>query len=360
MRPEPWFAPTRDVEDLIVAAYGAAVHEVVPQKGLIANALNQHITVSQKAVRIGFRPVLCEPVLPKGRPYDVLFIVGNDSEELAYALMVPGWRHAASTVVVLHDEIWPANTVRDHGWLAKVVSQADHIVTSSSSPDALYAMANLVGKPIIRRPRSIEVERFIGPQRERPLDVMGYGRRDNGQDQALAAWANMGPNRWYQHEIGHVVLDGPVWEYRASLGNKLNRSKAVVCNAARFDSYETSGEYGTRFIEAAASGCAFIGTFPKSEQFSIDFGHLPGLIPLALGADADTSQLDHYLADACLARRVAVEHRVHALRHHDSSHSVAGMMDAINLPVAPAVTGRIRHLASIADDIVAAETNSSV
>ena len=349
---EPWFAPLRDFEDLLVSAYSAVVHKVEPQRGLFVDVLNTRATLAQKAVKFGMRPVIAEPKLPAGEPYDVLFVIGNDSGELGYALRVPNWRDCARQVVVLHDEIWPANTARDRRWLGEVLSRADLVVTSSSSPDALAEFEAVVSLPLFRRPRSIEVETFVGRNSARPIDVFGYGRCDDGQNDVLERWATAeDADRWYQHEVGYVSVTGDVRHYRASLGRKLNRSKLVVCNAARFDSYGGSGEYGTRFIEAAAAGAGFVGRFPKSAAFDTDLGGLEGLVAMAVGPQADTAALDDYLADDARQRRVAVEHRVHALREHDSAHSLAAVIARCDLPLAEGVRARIAHLDQVAAQI---------
>lgn len=352
VRPVPHTGGIVEAEDVLAACLGARLHTVewaTTPSGRVARAsrpAGRLLTAS--GVAPPFRIV---PDPADGPRADLAVLLVSDMHDLTLAMGAEGWNRLADRVVVHIMEIGRRELRLFPDTFARIARHVDHVFYCFSAvpPERLRrhrvaTVASVSGM--------VDVLRF--PERaheDRAIDVVNFGRRDQGQHQTLLGWADR-TGRFYDYDTGPLTRVHSVAEHRRHFVQRLSRARVVVANLARFDQPERrlGGEsvLGLRYWEALAAGCVVAGEHPPGLAAAHPDVAAARLVTFPVGSDRLPAELARVLDDPAESGRLGARARRVALLGHDVAHRWRQIEEVAGLAPAPGISERIARLEAAA------------
>ena len=279
--------------------------------------------------------------------YDAIIFLAYLTWDLPLLERLGSLRRHSDHVVVWFFETWPSGYANGRLDLEPFHAVDDIFVALEG---ALEPMTEAIGRPATYLPMATDTLRF-GPESrdaERPIDLMGIGRRRPEQHEAMLRWAAE-HDRFYLYDTTKVDRPGDYRHHRDNIGRWYTSSKLAVCNYGKNDMPELTE--GLRIIpgrlwEGLASGAGLVGLPPNEDRQREVLGRTV-VEPFPEQAD----ELPDLLEDL-LARhgpdQAAANVRL-ALTGHDWAHRWRDLFLHLGLPVPAGLDARIEELARRAE-----------
>ncbi len=274
--------------------------------------------------------------------YDVIIFVAFATWDLQLIERLGRLRKRADRVVVWFFETWPSSY--DEGQVAyEPFNTVDRIFVATSG--AVEPLAGLTDREVTYLPMGTDTIRFgpDGPSSERPIDLIGIGRRRQEQHEAMASWAAE-RNRFYLYDSADIDRPKDYRRHRDTIGRWYASSKLAVCNYGKSDQPALTG--GLRIIpgrlwEGLASGACLIGIPPNEDMQRQVLGRTV-VVPMP----DDAADLPIFLEEALGSHGTAeISANVRlALTAHDWAHRWAELFGLLDLDPPEALAQRIGEL----------------
>ncbi len=288
-------------------------------------------------------------LLPNANPtralsgrYDVVVFVAFAIWDLQLIERLGRLRKRADRVVVWFFETWPSSYADGHVAHEPFTTVDDVFLGAEWAVDPL---ADLTGREIQYLPMATDTIRFgpDHPTSERPIDLIGIGRRRQDQHEAMLTWATE-RDRFYLYDSTDVDRPKDYRRHRDAIGRRYAGSKLAVCNYGKSDQPELTGAIRTipgRLWESLASGARLVGIPPDE-----------GMQRRVLGRTVvepmpdDAADLPIFLEDQLAsAGPEAIADNVRlALSGHDWAHRWIELFDRLDLAPPPALAQRTAEL----------------
>lgn len=342
----PWYCHPVEVEDVLCDMLQADRIDFVAQENRIADAVRHRGRVRAVVSKV---PSMAPYALPlPERHYDVAIVVVNNLDQIGLLELIDGWRGCADVMVAIVSECWPAWLDANRRIIREQLSQFDRawFLVSCLVDD----IAKESGIDVSYLPCGIDTLAVTAPRpsAERRFEVTSRGRRDAAQHEALRAFARSSGG-FYDFDTNAAGRVASHAEHRHHYMDICSRSRAFVCNYARFDQPEVCGparEFGLRYFEALAAGTVPIGQHPPEELRGEILGEGVHLLDLPLGAQEIDDALARQLTDHETLTRMGLDNRRIALQRHDVVHRWTTIAAALGLPPTPGVERRLEALDS--------------
>jgi hypothetical protein len=285
---------------------------------------------------------------PRRRAIDHVFFMAHNLWDLALLERLRVLRGQAVTVSVWLPELWPT-IFEDPRLKLEAFSLVDHFFVGLDdvvpSVQALAPQAEVHVLPV-----ATDVVRFMPHDldADRPIDVLGIGRRDVVQHDRLIDWAHKA-NRLYLYDtLEPTAVSWP--EHRAALAGLYRQSHISICNYAKHDLPQVTGGLRVipmRLFEGLAAGTVLVGMPPDEARQRNVLGQIV-VEPVVdstgqLSPWFDTSVRDPRIR-AMRSRNVAL-----ACRAHDWGHRWQTVFQTLDLPIPEGLEARLESLRRRAD-----------
>lgn len=284
---------------------------------------------------------------PLSGSYDAIVFIAHSVWDLQLLERLGNLRRYTDCVVVWFLETWPSSYV-DGRIKAEPFHTVDHIFVGMDA--AVTPLADTIGRPVTYLPIASDTLRFgpEHPEHERPIDLIGIGRRRPEQHEGMLRWA-ADTGRLYLYDTVRVARPGDMNAHRDTIGGWYRNSKLATCNFAKSDERGIVGDYRVmpgRLWEGLAAGAGLIGLPPREVSQRDLFGTTvvtpvpdhPADLPVFL-----EEQISRHGPEQAAA------HVRMALGGHDWAHRWQAMFDQLGLIVPPGIEQRIAALAERAE-----------
>lgn len=348
----PAYGAWTEAEDILTGCVGAdMVHLNMPIE-------DKRIRTRRQAGRLVRRVVGPQYVLPPAitaaaarRPlsgyYDLIVFMAHSIWDLQLLERLGQLRKHTDTVAVWFLETWPSSYVDGH-----IKTEPFHTVDAIfvGMDAAVEPLSQVLKREVTYLPIATDTIRF-GPERpdtERPIDLIGIGRRRAEQHEGMLRWA-ADTGRLYLYDTMKVGRPADINTHRNTIGGWYRNSKLATCNFAKSDERAIVGDYRVmpgRLWEGLAAGAGLVGLAPSEISQRELFGktvvepvpYHPADLPVFL-----EEQIARHGPD-----QVAAHVRM-ALTGHDWVHRWAAMFDHLGLGSTPGFEARIAELAERAE-----------
>jgi len=273
---------------------------------------------------------------PQTREQQVLILTGMDWSICDVLKAIPHWRSRFDVVCAyVFDAFLPEKPRhRSVSRFSRLIGSLDQVFIPMSACIEDYQRAFEI--PVNLLPYACDVVQFGSDRRDRPIDVIGYGRQLAQHSQIFARTYNAPTSQRMYYFTDHMGISQiyDFYAHRAWFWKILQRSRLAlsydpfVTNPERFPfSFVTQ-----RWFECLTAGCVVIGrrpTCPEANQLlnwedaTIEVPERDeDLIPFVEALLTDRERLD------------AAHHRNYqqVLSHHDWRYRVAQMLDCLGVP----------------------------
>ncbi len=284
---------------------------------------------------------------PLSGTYDVIVFVAHSVWDLQLLERLGRLRRYTDCVVVWFLETWESS-YRGGSIRAEPFHSVDHVFVGMDA--AVEPLAGAIGRQVSYLPIASDTIRFgpEHPENERPIDLIGIGRRRTEQHDAMLAWAD-DSGRLYLYDAVRVSRPADMDAHRDTIGSWYRNSKLAVCNFAKSDERDIVGHHRVmpgRLWEGLAAGAGLIGLPPSEISQQELFGttvvepvpHHPADLPMFL-----EEQIDRHGSEQAAA------HVRLALGGHDWAHRWASMFDQLGFSIPIGLELRIGALAERAE-----------
>lgn len=195
--------------------------------------------------------------------YDVAIFVAFATWDLQLVERLRALRQHADRIVVWFFETWPSSY--DDGRVAhEPFNTVDDVFVALEG--AVEPLADTVGREVTYLPMATDTLRFSPerPETERPVDLIGIGRRRQEQHDAMLRWAAES-DRFYLYDTTTIDRPRDYRRHRDTIGHWYANSKLAVCNYGKSDQTELIGDLRIipgRLWESLASGAGMVGLPP--------------------------------------------------------------------------------------------------
>ncbi|MEM7274401.1 MAG: hypothetical protein AAF547_15055 [Actinomycetota bacterium] len=279
--------------------------------------------------------------------YDAAIFMAHSIWDLQLVERLGNLRRWADTVAVWFLETWPSSYV-DGMVTLEPFHAVDHIFVGMDA--AVEPLAAALGREVTYLPMASDTLRF-GPERpdtERPIDLIGIGRRRPEQHDSMLRWAG-DTGRLYLYDTTRVGRPADLDSHRDTIGGWYKNAKLATCNYAKNDEPSIVGDYRVmpgRLWEGLAAGTSLVGLAPSEESQRALFGRTvvtpvpdhPSELPIFL--EDQIERHDH----TAVAAQIQL-----ALSGHDWAHRWSAMLDHLGLGPSPGLDRRIAQLAERAE-----------
>ncbi len=359
---QPGYIAFTEAEDVLAACTGAdliLLSESLGQVGVRARRMAGR--AARRAMRTN-RSLPTSPLphrapralRPPGEHYDVALFIGYTVWDLPLLEAVRNLRRIADKVIVWFPEVW-LSELEDHRLHHEPFGLTDAIFVGMKQ--ASHRLDDIAAPTVHHVPPAADTTRFapVSVSEQRPVDVLGIGRRDAGLHRALLDWSRKS-NKLYVYDTitGTQVPD--IGAHRQNLGDTYRRSNIAITNYAKYGLKDVTGderETPGRIWEGLASGSLMVG-FPPDEELQRELigecvvTNLPHNPPAAVDLIHELNLGGH---ETQRHRQVQL-----ALRNHDWVHRWIKIFELSNLPVPEGLTLRRQQLESMADQLEAAHS----
>jgi len=284
---------------------------------------------------------------------ELVFAMAQSPTDLADHMAHRSLIRAAEVRAAYIEEMWMRNIPLQPD-VRRFMHEFDHVFVGCEATVGL--LAEHLDVPVSYLPPSVDTDRFAAdPWPPAAIDVYAMGRRQPDLHDALAAWADADPSRFYLFDT--FAGNPPVADHRQhrdKLADLIRRSRYFLVNEAKVDQPGETGrqsEVGYRFFEGAAAGAVMIGTATTAPAFDRLFDwDEPVIVVDDSGADlADRiAELD---ADPERRRGIRRRNAAGSLRAHDPAHRWRTVLATLDVAETAGTDERIRRLAERADEV---------
>lgn len=242
-------------------------------------------------------------------------------------------------IAYLLDGFEPSSIDRD------VIPLLDHLfVTSSELADEIRSSTSL---KVDFLPLAINTFRFEPAfNKERPIDIINYGRSDLEVHQQLQKYFNSSKsNRLYLYSTFNQPGVYNLQEHFELLYRLLGCSKISLCfEASKLKRFRGQSPLLYRWFEAWASGCTVVGRKPFGQGVSdlMDWDNS------AINLPANSSQclpfLEELLNDKTFLLRNAERNYRECVLRHDWRYRIKAMFETVGLPIPDRLNHQILDL----------------
>ena len=279
--------------------------------------------------------------------YDAAIFVAHSIWDLQLLEGLGRLRNWADTVAVWFLETWPSS-YQDGLVALEPFHAVDHIFVGMEA--AVEPLSAALGRHVTYLPMASDTLRFSPdrPDNDRPIDLIGIGRRRPEQHEQMLRWAG-DTGRLYLYDTTNVGRPPDLRSHRDTIGDWYRNSKLATCNYAKSDQPNvvgTSRVMPGRLWEGLAAGSSLVGLAPSESCQQELFGRT-----VVTPIPSHPSDLPAFLEDE-IGRHGPTEigDQVHlALSGHDWAHRWVAMLDAIGLTPSPGLDHRISELAQRAE-----------
>ena len=199
--------------------------------------------------------------------YDVAILVAFGTWDLQLLERLRALRRHADRVVVWFFETWPSS-YRDGRVAHEPFHTVDDIFVALEG--AVEPLAEATGRDVTYLPMGTDTLRFSPerPETERPVDLIGIGRRRHEQHDAMLRWAAE-RDRFYLYDTTTSDRPRDYRRHRDTIGHWYANSKLAVCNYGKSDQKDLIGDLRIipgRLWESLASGAGMIGLPPDEDR----------------------------------------------------------------------------------------------
>ncbi|MEL7156810.1 MAG: glycosyltransferase [Actinomycetota bacterium] len=281
--------------------------------------------------------------------YDVGVFVGFTNWDLPMLERLPEIRAACDHLVAWMPEVWASDLER-RAARYEAFGILDSLVVGMDAGARI--LADLAPIPVSYVPLAVDTVRFSPtvPDRVRPIDVLGIGRRDPALHEALLAWSHKaGTHYVYDTMSGAVVPD--IAAHRRNVGDTYARTSIALTNYAKSDQPEvTRGEREIpgRLWEALAAGALMVGSPPDEDLQQRVIGRT-----VVIERPEDPAAAVELIAELVAAdnRDARIASTQLALRRHDWAHRWRQILRNGGVAVPRGLETRIDNLAAMADSL---------
>ncbi|MGI9597956.1 MAG: hypothetical protein ACR2QK_17465 [Acidimicrobiales bacterium] len=280
---------------------------------------------------------------------DHVFFMAHGPWDLPLLERLRSLRSPGVTVSVWMPEVWPGD-LSDPRIEYECYSMIDHVFVGIH--EAVEPFTEIVPSAQVHfLPPAVDVMRFapVDPFADRPISVLGIGRRDPEQHRELVDWARTRQALYLYDTVEGRAID---WEeHRNALANWYQHSNALICNFAKHNMPSETGDLRTmpgRLFEGLGAGAILIGRPPDEESQRRVLGTTV-VEPLGDSPRPLTELLDRFL-DPAQAQAIRVRNLTLACRGHDWGHRWRTAYEAVGLEVPFGLQNRLDDLAKKADE----------
>lgn len=332
-----------EAEDVLVDSAGVGI-------GVLSNRAVDRAThfrrVAGRVVRRGAGRSRLLPAtadLPACGDTDNVFFLARGPWDLPLLERLRPLRRNDVTVSVWMPEVWPSE-LDDRRLPFEAYCLVDHVfVGVDEAVEPLHRIAPKAEIHVL--PPATDVVRFA-PQTadlDRPIAVLGIGRRDPAQHDEILAWAKQRHALYLYDTVKGSALD---WrQHREALADWYQNATVAICNYAKHDvPTETGGLKALpgRLFEGLAGGAVLVGMPPDEERQRAVLGAAV-VEPVGAGAQPLTELLDRF-SDPSEARPVQLRNMALACRAHDWGHRWRAAFDALGMKTPPGLQERLDQL----------------
>ncbi len=348
----PAYGAWTEAEDVLIDCVGADLVE------LTLPIEDPRIRIRRQAgrtVRRLFNNDVALPPHPRARTarrpltglYDVIVFMAHSVWDLQLLERLGPLRQSTDCVVVWFIETWESSYSSGH-IKAEPFHAVDHIFVGMDA--AVEPLARTIGREVGYLPIASDTVRFgpEHPDNDRPIDLIGIGRRRNEQHAAMLRWA-ADSGRLYLYDAVKVARPNDMDAHRDTIGSWYRNSKLAVCNFAKSDEQHIVGDHRVmpgRLWEGLAAGAGLVGLPPSEISQKELFGqtvvepvpHHPADLPVFLEEQVNRHGPEQAAAHVRLA-----------LCGHDWAHRWASMFAELGFATPPGLEQRIGALAERAE-----------
>lgn len=209
---------------------------------------------------------LANPARTMSGRYDLILFLAFSIWDLQLIERLGPLRHRTDRVAVWFFETWPS-TYANGRVTYEPFSLVDDIYVALEG--AVEPLASVIKREVTYLPMATDTIRF-GPEHsdnERPIDMIGIGRRRREQHEAMLRWA-ADRERFYLYDTTVLERPNDYRRHRDTIGRWYSSSKLAMCNYGKSD--QPALTQGLRIIpgrlwEGLASGAALVGIPPNDE-----------------------------------------------------------------------------------------------
>ncbi len=332
-----------EAEDVLAACGGGEIR--VLDRDTRDNSVRVRRIVGRGVRRIaGARTTLPATVREPTPTGDHVFFIAHGLWDLPLLERLRGLRRAGVSISVWISEVWPSE-LQDPRVKYECYSMVDHIFVAMD--EAAERMAELVPSANVHTLRpAVDVFRFASLEavNQRPIAVLGIGRRDRQQHAKILDWSRRNHVLYVYDTVHGQAHD---WrEHREALADLYRHSGIAICNYAKHDLPEVTGGFRIipgRVFEALASGTILVGLAPDERQQRELFGRL--VVEDLEQPGAELTEVLERFHDEAVAKPLRDRNFALACRGHDWSHRWKVVFETIGQPVPAALQARIDSLA---------------
>ncbi|MEM9561886.1 MAG: hypothetical protein AAGA93_04670 [Actinomycetota bacterium] len=338
-----------EAEDVLIEAAGADLDLVRIDVPIEHPRIRARRSLGRTLRRVRGPDARLPGLLPRSNPsrvlsgrYDVVVFVAFAIWDLQLIERLGRLRNRADRVVVWFFETWPSSHADGHV-ANEPFTAVDDIYLGAEW--AVEPLADLTGREIQYLPMATDTLRFgpDHPASERPIDLIGIGRRRQDQHDAMLEWATE-RDRFYLYDSTDLARPKDYRRHRDAIGRRYAGSKLAVCNYGKSDQPELTGDLRTipgRLWESLASGACLVGIPPDESMQRRVLGRT-----VVEPMPSDAADLPAFLEEMLNRhgpRAIADNVRL-ALHGHDWAHRWIELFDRLDLTPPPALGLRAAEL----------------
>ena len=353
-----------ELEDLIAKLCGSQI--LVPK----ANDLTQWAHKQPKQVSTLAKRAIARTLGPyqKISPEHVsansprtLFMICLNAAGLNMLSSIPNWRKQFDVVAAYVVDAWLFNAYPPETY------QLDHLFVPVL--EAIEGLEQKFKIPVSLLPFGANVLLHGSGQRDRPVDVMSFGRTPVEFHQALSQGLNRpGSGRvYYRHPAvdrhwypQNDCYEGRVdQEYRLLFHQMMRRSKVVLAfdplynTDQLYESYKVNSRpwkfkhsvLSLRWIEGCAAGCAILGKRPKTVLADQILNWEDVTIELPENPDEWFRFTEKLLEDTSRLQAIHQRNYIESLARHDWRYRIRDVFETLKLSVPKLLTDELSLLA---------------
>ncbi|MEM7326726.1 MAG: hypothetical protein AAF531_26810 [Actinomycetota bacterium] len=349
----PAYGAWTEAEDVLIDTVGA---DLIPLSLPIEDPRIRFRRQTGRAARSLLGDRLSLPANPAARSalkslsghYDAIIFVAHSVWDLQLLERLGNLRKLADCVAVWFLETWPSSLVNTRQVKTEPFHAVDRIFVGMDG--AVEPLANAIDREVTYLPLASNVTRFGPdlPDTERPIDLIGIGRRRQEQHEGMLRWA-ADTGRLYLYDSVKVSRPADLNAHRDTIGGWYRSSKLATCNFAKSDEPAIVGPHRMmpgRLWEGLAAGAGLVGVPPSATSQRELFGRTvveampddPLDLPMFLEEQIERHGPEQTAANVRLA-----------LTGHDWAHRWAALLDELGYGSPPGLEQRIASLAERAE-----------
>ncbi|MEL6384804.1 MAG: glycosyltransferase [Cyanobacteria bacterium J06626_18] len=292
----------------------------------------------------------------------VLFVICLNAAGLSMLSSIPNWRKQFDVVAAYVVDAWLFNAY------PKETYQLDHLFVPVL--EAIEGLEQKFKIPVSLLPFGANVLLHGSGQRDRPIDVMSFGRTPVEFHQALSQGLNRpGSDRvYYRHPAvdrqwypQNDCYEGRVdHEYRLLFHQMMRRSKVVLAFDPLYDTDQLYESYkvntrpwkfkhsvlSLRWIEGCAAGCAILGKRPKTVLADQILNWEDVTIELPENPDEWFRFTEKLLEDTSRLQAIHQRNYIESLSRHDWRYRIRDLFETLKLSLPTLLTDELELLAA--------------